>query len=100
MNRQAIIDAVNGLSKDNVISVYAGKPGCCCGCRGNHYHSSRFVEIEVYEHTVFNDGQVTRVINVLKKKLDCPEEFSGFDVQDQYVAHQTDTRLLIAYVKL
>jgi hypothetical protein len=97
MAPKAVLNRVNALSNDNVISVYSGRPGCCCGCRGNHRHSTRFPNTGVYDYTVFNDRQVTKIINVLKEFAKLPGMLKEFDIQDDYVAFQTDSRLFIAY---
>ena len=28
------------IAKDQIISVYSGRPGCCCGCLGKHSYPS------------------------------------------------------------
>ena len=99
LTKQAMVDAVNALSKDTVINVYSGRPGCCCGCRGNHFHNTKFPDTDVYDHTVFNDRQVARVINVIKRAAIAvtDEDLKAFDLGGTYVAWQNDTRVYIAY---
>lgn len=29
----------------NVVSVYSGRPGCMCGCRGRHSYADRFARV-------------------------------------------------------
>lgn len=64
-------------------SVYSGRPGCACGCRGKHSEKR---------------GQITRVLNVLLANLD------DLDVSDDNIAVETVSettgerqRLYIAY---
>jgi len=71
----------NPIKKDIVVRVYSGKSGCCmCGCKGKYYYPSnldktaaakaRGYEIDDDE---INDGQVTRVLNIVNKNLDSVE---------------------------
>lgn len=31
------------IQQDDVLSVYSGKPGCACGCRGKYSYASKLV---------------------------------------------------------
>ena len=58
---------------DKVRSVYSGKNGCCCGCRGNHRYASAFVDqaskdrgYQVTSDEV-SDRSVKMVVNKVQK---------------------------------
>jgi hypothetical protein len=59
-----------------VQSVYSGKPGCACGCRGNHRYNSQHVasasKNRGYAVTPeeVNDRQVKKVLEILKANTD------------------------------
>ena len=36
--------ALAALSPAALVSAYSGRPGCACGCRGNHRYSSAYRE--------------------------------------------------------
>jgi hypothetical protein len=64
------------LTIDQIASVYSGKPGCCCGCNGNHRYASGHREwasknrgYEV-EDSDINDRQVKKVFNLLLANAD------------------------------
>lgn len=91
-------DVVNALSMDNVVSVYTGRPGCCCGCRGNHRHNTKFQTGDrVQSYSVFNDRQCRKVIKMLKTWVMLDELLGMFDVQNDYIAFQTESHLYVAY---
>lgn len=58
---------------EDVVSVYSGRPGCCCGCRGKHtYRSSTREEgtklrgYKVWDKEV-SDRTVARIVNKVNK---------------------------------
>lgn len=64
------IAKILALEVNDLESSYSGKPGCCCGCNGNHYctkigFSRRSKDYQSY--SVVNEGQVKRVLNIIKK---------------------------------
>jgi hypothetical protein len=85
----------------SIQSVYSGKPGCCCGCRGKHYYASNVKTrasagkargYEVKDDEV-SDGQVTRVVKLLEKNAD------KLRVYNDFVSLDTENKLYIAYFK-
>ncbi len=41
---KAALEVIAAISVSDVSSVYSGKPGCCCGCNGNHRYNSAHVD--------------------------------------------------------
>ena len=89
------------IDKSNVMSVYSGRPGCCCGCRGKHYYASalrgdatvkRGYSIQDDE---VNDGMVTRVVNLINKAI---EDGSEVEIKKDYYCLETESRWYIAYL--
>ncbi len=64
------------INKDKIVSVYSGRPGCACGCRGNHSKTKR---------------AITTVVNKMNR-LDPDIKQVG-----NHYAIETRTRLYIAY---
>lgn len=60
------------LTVDKVMSVYSGKPGCACGCKGKHSYNSACVDAASLNrgYTVtpdeVNDRQVARVLGLVQ----------------------------------
>ena len=87
------------ITKDEILSVYSGRPGCCCGCRGNHTYPTSRIAREVagkkrgypIDDDECNDGQMTRVINKLNRNLDHVEDGGS------YFVFETPSRIYIAY---
>jgi hypothetical protein len=75
------------LDPQMVASVYAGRPGCACGCRGSH--STRPISIK----------RVVSSINLLiaANQHDIDVSITPYA---PYVAVETDTRLRIAYLRV
>ncbi len=59
------------ISLSDVQSVYSGKPGCCCGCRGKHtYASAQRVEAsKARGYEVTSDEVSDRVVKQHVKKI-------------------------------
>ncbi len=60
----------------NVASVYSGKPGCACGCRGKYYYAKEFRAAsskergyEVRDEEV-NDSMVKKVVNLISRSVE------------------------------
>lgn len=70
------------LNKDDIASVYSGRPGCCCGCKGKHYRpGDRGAK-----------GMFTRVLRAL-------ESADEVDDQGDHVFLDLGSRWYIAYRK-
>lgn len=71
-----------------VSSVYTGRPGCACGCRGRHTSDPRSIKM------------VVRTLNLLMEEgNDVDVSLTPFGDHDGYVAIQTENRLRIAYLR-
>lgn len=83
-----------------VLSVYSGRPGCCCGCRGKHtYHPlTRETGGIVRGYEVGEDECSARGVKTILRKM---EEFQkaglALDEGGSYVAYETPTRLYVIY---
>ena len=89
------------VTKADVRSVYSGRPGCCCGCRGDHRYNSQHVK-EASKHrgyriepTEVNDAQVTRVLNRLKDVARVDP--TSIQYEATYASLEQYNRLLIVY---
>lgn len=71
-------------SRNNVVKVYSGKPGCMCGCRGKWSYASSAKDIPSYG--VCNDTVVSRIYNEVMKNPSKTQE-------DDYVFVDTDKRV-------
>ena len=67
----------------HVKSVYSGRPGCCCGCRGKHID-------------VGSKRSVARILANMERALECPD--AQLEVNSEYVSVETETRLYVAYL--
>lgn len=63
---------------DMIVSVYSGKPGCACGCRGKHSKDQRTINL---------------IVNKMLKIQPVNERKRG----ENHWFVQTETRLYIAY---
>jgi len=90
------------LTVNDVSSVYSGKLGCACGCRGKHSYNSK--------HTVWastNRGYKVqadeindkRVLQVLRKVQRHAANGNVVDSGDRYFSFQNETRLYVVYLK-
>ena len=75
MRKKKIKRVEKPIEIQNIISVYSGKPGCCCGCLGKHtYHPDYRVTAGVrrgykVEKDEVNLSTVKRVVRILNKNL-------------------------------
>lgn len=63
----------------DVKSVYYGRPGCCCGCRGTHSSKPK---------------QVSRVLNLVQSNPESAMDETG----RSYAFYETDKRIYIVYL--
>lgn len=87
---------VDLIKRENVESVYFGRPGCCCGCRGNHTYAK-----PVRGNPVGHQGTITRAVN--RVNLALRGELPGWKLDDRrkdhgYIAVETDERICIVYL--
>jgi len=96
---------------ENVKTIYSGKHGCMCGCRGKYSVTSHFgiaaanKEIGYDGYDSPNDRSVKILINKLNKLIDWsdPNEVNKHtDVilngKEMIVWFETDTRNYVAYL--
>ena len=75
---------IQKVTTDIVTSVYSGRPGCGCGCRGKYSETK---------------GAKTRILNVLKANADKLTQHMGFISENEYIfAFETDQRYRWVYV--
>lgn len=91
------------LTTDKVYSVYSGRPGCCCGCRGKHTYASRHRDwasrnrgYPVRDEEV-NDRTVTLIVNKINKAGSIHPTF--VDVKPGYYFMDIGSRYYVAYVR-
>lgn len=84
----------------SVVSVYSGKPGCCCGCRGKHTYASAHRELGgnrrgyAVDDDEVDDAVVSRHLNTINAAIDRGEAEDG----GSHVSYETGNRLYIAYL--
>ena len=75
----------NPIDKANVLSVYSGKPGCCCGCQGKYSYredlemravARKYRGYEITDDEV-SERNVTRIVNILNRNLKDIEVVDG-----------------------
>lgn len=98
------------LTQADVLSVYSGRPGCCCGCRGKHsYASATRDEASAERGYAVADDEVSdrSVATILRKVLSMPELIE--DERGPVAPHQqivgdnisvlTETRQYIVFLR-
>jgi UDP-galactopyranose mutase len=85
------------LTTNDIVSVYSGKPGCCCGCKGKHRYNSKHraegTQTRGYPvlNDEVNDAQVTRILRFVQAHA------VNAVVQDTCIVVETPTRWYIIY---
>ena len=88
---------IQSMSTDDVLSVYSGRPGCCCGCKGKHRYNSKYQDVASVDRGYnvdddeVNDTQVKKILNLIKNNESIVED------NGDHIALQTETRLYIVY---
>lgn len=86
------------IDVSRVTSVYSGKPGCCCGCNGDHLYASAFRVWSSRNRgypvtdTEVNDAAVRRQVAMMNRMPP-----SMLEWEENHVAYETPSRLYIAY---
>ena len=68
-------DVPQFINPEQVVSVYSGRPGCMCGCRGKHTtaerHREKYAEKrpKSVEYTDFSDRTVDRIVANMNKRI-------------------------------
>ena len=97
--KESVIKATTTIKKDQVLSVYSGRPGCCCGCLGKHSYPSSPIARQVaskkrgykIDDDEISDRNITMIVNKLNKNLGEVEDGGS------YFSFETPSRLYIAY---
>lgn len=99
---------IENLVPAHVLSVYSGKPGCTCGCRGKHSYNPEHREEAAkdrgyaLESSEINAVQVARILKIAKASFIDPTR----EGEDRRVASdgthlsvETDSGLYIVYLR-
>lgn len=87
------------LDPTTAISVYSGRPGCACGCRGKHTYASAVAE-EMSKKRGYPVKVSDNTVHLIVGKMnDLIAQGAKLDTNGDYAAVQTETRLYIAYFK-
>lgn len=90
------------IALQDVSSVYSGRPGCCCGCRGKHTYASthRKWASENRGYKVLDNEVNDHTVKAIVSKIESAAG-NGFEVHVSggLVSVDTDTRTYIAYFK-
>ena len=87
---------------DNVASVYSGKPGCMCGCKGTYKYASKWREASSEDRGYkvndeeINDSSVKLIVNKMNTLLET-EAYEEAERTDQYLFIDTGSRYYAAY---
>lgn len=86
------------LTIDKVMSVYSGKPGCACGCRGKHTTSHKNRELAAkHRGYAYADEDVSdRTVKLIFNKV-MRNYRDKIEVGTNNISVETDTRLYIIY---
>jgi hypothetical protein len=86
----------------DISSVYSGRPGCCCGCRGKHTYASAHRKwagddrgYKISDDEV-SDVTVKRIVDKIERLV---KEGAEMLIAGNNVSVDTDTRTYIAYLK-
>lgn len=86
------------IDSSKIVSVYSGRPGCMCGCRGKSSYAAQFVEQGSKERGYpvepdeISDRNVRRIVNLLNKD-------PNTKIEDGIAYLETDTRYYAAYLQ-
>jgi len=86
------------IDVDKVISVYRGRPGCMCGCRGKHRYASKFRAVAGKQrgYDVTDDEVSDRSVKLVVAKL---ERDPSTKIEDGIAYVDTGTRRYVAYLE-
>jgi hypothetical protein len=90
---------INNLTANDILSIYSGKPGCCCGFNGKHKcnptHREEYEKFNGYSVTdedLASPTAMTRMVNLFKKNA----SQLTLDAESN-VSFETSTRSYIIY---
>lgn len=92
--------SLQSLTIDNVLSVYSGKLGCACGCRGTHSYNPAHAEEAGADRgyaVTADECSEASVANILK----AVQRANGAEIADDgsHASLETETRLYIVYLR-
>lgn len=84
---------------NNIISVYSGKPGCMCGCNGNHrYHPEMIAEAGKRRGYAIGEDEVSaRSIKVVITKILNAGVHTDEGNEGKYIFAEAGNRVYTAY---
>ena len=71
ISREAALAFIASVTPEKVRSVYSGRTGCACGCRGNHrYHPEHVAEASANRGYAVTEDEVSkRSISIVLNKV-------------------------------
>lgn len=81
------------LSK--IASVYSGRPGCMCGCRGKYHYATQYLAAERKKQGDIDPKEVSdRSVKIIVGKLN---KDPNTKIEDGIASIHTESRTLVAY---
>lgn len=100
-NAQAL-DVLATLQPHQILSVYSGKPGCCCGCLGKHTYNPQHQTLgtEKRGYTVTDEECSARSIAIMlgKAKANAAHVLYDGGLRAPHLYWETETRTCILYL--
>lgn len=96
--------ATQQLDINDVLSVYSGRHGCCCGCKGKHTYREATQRLGrerrgyPVDDDEVNDSVVRRHLNTINAAIARGEAFESTWAGNGHVYFETETRTFIAYL--
>lgn len=86
---------MNQIDAAKIASVYSGKPGCMCGCRGKYHYASAFLAAERKKQGLITDDEVSdRSVKIIVGKLNKNPKTK---IEDGIASLHLENRTLVAY---
>lgn len=91
---------IQNVTVADVLSVYSGKPGCMCGCRGSHrYNPEHRAEGAKRRGYAVDDGDVNaRQVAKVLRTLQTTSEKIDVDKAGEWFSAEIDGRLFCVYL--
>ena len=94
------------IAVDRAVSVYSGRPGCACGCRGKHIYASAQVAAQSKRrgYEIRPEEVSDRSVALMVKKVNrllaegYGEPLISLEGDTPFVSVETETRLYIIYL--
>jgi hypothetical protein len=87
------------ININSIMSVYSGRPGCACGCRGKHTYKPELKEVagENRGYPVHDDECSSRTVKMIVNKMNTLNP--NLEQEHNHYSIELPNRLYIAYVK-